>query len=248
MTELERKMYQITGAISATNAPVIFKGALITKLILAESGFTTLIRQTRDIDANWIGSPPTMDDLVDMVNRSLGPLEGGLLAVAKREYGEKRTAGLSIIETATNATVITMDIGIRAVTGSKLYYYGDIEIRGVLPIEIIADKIFIISGGHIFRRAKDLVDVYALAHCVHLSTSELYDVLASKGRTIGSFIEFHSRQHDLEHAYGRLMGVEGKPTFDEVYSYLDKFIAPFAAKDKTPKTWDIDNATWDGAS
>ena len=55
MTEHERLMYQILGRISEANIPLVFKGALITKLILTENGFTTLERQTKDIDANWIG-------------------------------------------------------------------------------------------------------------------------------------------------------------------------------------------------
>jgi len=49
MTELEQKMYQILGAISATDAPIVFVGGLITKLILEESRFNTLVRHTVDI-------------------------------------------------------------------------------------------------------------------------------------------------------------------------------------------------------
>jgi len=49
MTEHERLMYQILGRISEANIPLVFKGALITKLILTENGFTTLERQTKDM-------------------------------------------------------------------------------------------------------------------------------------------------------------------------------------------------------
>lgn len=61
-------MYQILGGFSEVDAPLVFKGALITKLVLAEGGFTSLERPTQDIDANWIGAPPSMDYLVDVVN------------------------------------------------------------------------------------------------------------------------------------------------------------------------------------
>jgi hypothetical protein len=64
-------MYQILDAISETDTPIVFAGRLITKLILAESGFTLLDRPTVDIDANWVGSPPTMDSLVGTINRAL---------------------------------------------------------------------------------------------------------------------------------------------------------------------------------
>ncbi|MDR1421909.1 MAG: hypothetical protein LBI64_03480, partial [Coriobacteriales bacterium] len=79
---------------------------MITKLVLSERGYASAERQTKDIDANWVGAPPSM---------------------------------------------------------SRLYHYGEIGIRGVLPTEILADKISVLSGRHIFRRAKDIFDVYALA-------------------------------------------------------------------------------------
>jgi len=58
MTEHERLMYQVLGRISDSDAPLVFKGALITKLILVENGFTNLERRTKDIDANWVTAPP----------------------------------------------------------------------------------------------------------------------------------------------------------------------------------------------
>jgi hypothetical protein len=57
MTNHESRLYQILGAISATDAPIVFKGALITKLVLAENGFTSLERLTRDIDAKKVYRP-----------------------------------------------------------------------------------------------------------------------------------------------------------------------------------------------
>ena len=65
MTITESKMYEILAVISNTEAPIIFKGALITKLILKEQGFDQIERMTRDIDANWVGEKPAMDELVE---------------------------------------------------------------------------------------------------------------------------------------------------------------------------------------
>jgi hypothetical protein len=69
MTEHEKLMYQVLGKISESNAPIVFKGALITKLILAENGYSTSERMTRDIDANWVDAPPSMHVLVEAVNK-----------------------------------------------------------------------------------------------------------------------------------------------------------------------------------
>ena len=51
MTQNELFMYDILGRISSTDAPIVFKGGLITKLILAEKQFTSIDRATVDRDA-----------------------------------------------------------------------------------------------------------------------------------------------------------------------------------------------------
>ena len=246
MTEKERFLYQIMGRISEADAPIVFKGAMITKLILEEGGFTALERQTRDIDANWIGTPPSMDEMVETINQSFGQMKSQIIAVAFREYGEKMSAGLSIRDKHTDEEIVSMDIDMRPIHGSRLYHYGEIGIRGVFVTEILSDKISVLSTKMIFRRAKDLVDIYALAHCVSVSTSEIFALYKKNpDRALGAFDEFSCRCQDIKHAYGKLRGVENKPPFDQLYDYLRKFIEPFANKDRIPRIWNSNALTWD---
>jgi hypothetical protein len=245
MTEHERLMYEVLGRISATEAPIIFKGALITKLVLAEHGYTALDRLTRDVDANWIGEPPTMHDLVGTVQKSLGDLQEQFYAVAIREYEEKRSAGISIRSISSDKEIMSMDISIKPYIGGKMYYYGEIGIKGVLPTEVLADKITVLSKHLVFRRAKDLIDVYALAHCVEIKTQEIYNVMTRKSAMVGRFAEINNRRDDIEHAYGKLRGIEGKPLFSDVYPYLIKFLHPFALNDITPRVWNNEKQSWD---
>ena len=244
MTEKEKTMYQILGAICEANAPIIFKGALITKLILAENGYTSLERKTVDIDANWIGTPPPVSEIENIINRSLITLDGRFRAEIFREYDDKKSAGLYIIENETNDKVVKMDIDIKPICGSKTYHYGEIGIRGVLANEILADKISVLSGRLVFRRAKDLIDVYALTHCVKVQTAEIFEVIANKSLVLDSFAEFLTRWKDIEHAYNKLSGIDGKPPFNDVYPYLKKFVFPFVQKDKTLRTWNDKKQTW----
>jgi len=248
MTDKETTMYQILGQICQTDAPIVFKGALVTKLILSEYGYTILERQTRDIDANWIGTPPPMTELENTINRSLKALNGKFRAEAFREYGDKKSAGLYIVENATGEKIVTMDIDIRPICGSRVYHYGEIGIRGVLPTEILADKITVLSKHLVFRRAKDLIDVYALAHCVEVRTAEVFDVLGSKSAIVGEFAELFTRRNDVEHAYDKLKGIDGKPPFDSVYPYLLEVVRPFAQRDTTPRVWNSGKQAWDDLS
>lgn len=245
MTEHEQLMYQVLGKISETDAPIVFKGALITKLVLAEHDFTLLDRPTVDIDANWIDEPPSMDDIVGTIQQSLGDMRNQFHAVAIREYEERKSAGISIRANNTDEEIMSMDISIKPVIGSRVYHYGEINIKGVFANEILADKITVLSKPVMFRRAKDLIDVYALTHCVKVLSPEIFKVIASKHLELGEFTEFLTRRNDVEHAYNKLKGIEGKPLFDDVYAYLTKFVNPFALKDETPHIWNSGNRNWD---
>ena len=244
MTEQEQLMYQIIGKISAANAPLVFKGALIAKLILIDSSFESIDRPTRDIDANWTGEPPTMAELADAVNQSLGPLGCSIRAEIDREYGIGRTAGLRIVDLINGQQLLTMDIEIKPTIGSKIYRYGEIAIRGVLPEAMLSDKISVLSGERIFRRAKDVLDVFALTNCLEICTADIYVALDKSGRVLDSFDAFINRRPDLEHAYNKLSGVFGKPDFDNVYAYLEKFLEPFIQHDKNPKIWNVSSEFW----
>jgi len=245
MTDIERFLYQIMSSISDANAPIVFKGAMITKLILAEHGYTTLERVTKDIDANWVGELPSMDILVDTINNSFGELKNRIFAVPFREYGEKMSAGISVRDKETKEEIVSMDIDMRPIHGSKLYHIGEVGIRGVLATEILADKISVLSSKMIFRRAKDLIDVYALTHCVKVCTTEIFEIYKKNpNREVGAFDEFYNRRNDVKHAYDKLRGVENKPAFDIVYDYIDKFIQPFVNKDVKPRKWNSNDLIW----
>jgi len=248
MTDKETTMYQILGQICQADAPIVFKGALVTKLILSEHGYTALERQTRDIDANWIGTPPTMTELESTINRSLNALNRKFRAEAFREYGDKKSAGLYIVENATDEKIVTMDVDIRPICGSRVYHYGEVGIRGVLPTEILADKITVLSGIKMFRRSKDFIDVYALSHCVRVLTSEIFEIISEKHLVLDEFKELFTRCNDVEHAYDKLKGIEGKPPFEDVYSYLTAFARPFAQRNTTPRVWNSGKQSWDDLS
>ena len=240
----EKLMYEIMGCISALNAPIVFKGALITKLVLAENHFSDIARETGDIDANWIGEPPEFDYLLNTINKALIGAPNNLYATLTREYGDKKSAGIAVFDSNDGDLVVEMDISINKFQKSKIYTYGDLTIKGVLPVEILADKISVLSSKKIFRRAKDLVDVYALAHCVEARTSEIYESHQRNGRTLGGFTEFNTRKDDLNHAYQKLRGIDNKPLFERVYEYVAKFVRPFWFDYGVDKVWDPKKSQW----
>ena len=247
MTAHEKLMYEILTRISAADTPLVFKGALITKLILVEGGYSALERQTKDIDANWVSTPPSMDALVKTINHALGDLKDQFHAVAIRDYEERKSAGIAIVRNCTGDEAVLMDISMKPVMGSRTYLYSEMEIKGVLPNEVLADKISVLSKPIIFRRAKDMVDVYALAHCVSILTHEIHEICKIKPRShLDTFEPFLTRKSDLEHAFNALKGIRDKPAFDDIYAYLTNFLQPFIQMDETPRIWVSNTQAWEG--
>jgi len=125
-------MYKVMGAIANSDVPVIYKGALVTKLILQENQFDDFMRETRDIDASWVGeTPPPMELLSEMLNRALTYLK--LKAVAVREHGDKMSASYDIIDLSNNELSMSIDIDMRAAVDSRTYQFGNVTFQGVTP-------------------------------------------------------------------------------------------------------------------
>ena len=248
MTELEREMYKIITEISNANVPIIFKGAMVTKLVLDENEYIEISRGTKDIDANWVGEIPPAEEIEELINNSLSENTTYRAEVYREFSVSPTTLGIRIFNSTTGERVVNMDIDIRPIVGSQLYYYGETTIRGVLPTEIIADKICVISSGLIFRRAKDLIDVYALSNCVDITTEDILRIVEAKERSIGEFNEFLNRVEDLEHAYNRLRGITNKPSFEKVYNHLNEFLTPFINEDRTPRTWRAIQRYWENGT
>jgi len=144
-------MYEIISKISTLDAPLVFKGALITKLILAENGYMLSERPTNDIDGNWTGEPPTMDELAGIVNKAIEALDYSFIAEPIRTYAPGKSAGIRIVDKETGVRLIDIDITIKPVLGSRTYYFGELSIRGVIPDAVLCDKISVLSGDRIFR-------------------------------------------------------------------------------------------------
>ena len=205
MTDSEKLMYELLHQISSTDAPIVFKGGLITNLILENNNYHQVQRATIDIDANWIGKAPSMNHLIETINSSLGYLGSKYEVKPYREYGTKQSAGLALIDKASQTKIVTMDIEIMPTLGSTLYSYGSMSIKGVLANEIVADKISSISSDAVYKyRAKDLIDLYALTHCSTIETKDIYIMSEKRNHPIGSFDGLLNHKSDVEHAYNKL--------------------------------------------
>lgn len=246
MTEKEKTMYSFISELSKSHFPIVIKGALITKLILDEHNYVDVERRTQDIDINWVKTPPTMNELKNSIQSVLDSYNQDYIAVVKREYGYKRAAKIVVTDKTNGDDIFSMDIDMKPMLGSRTYYLGEAKIRGVLPNEVIADKIYILSTPLIYKhRAKDIVDTYNLSKCLEIETESVYHINQMRGRTFQNYDGFLNHKLELQHAYERLREIDGKPDFEELYNHLHKFLKPFISGEQSEMIWNPEKFIWD---
>ena len=222
----EHFLYQIMNELFRMDAPIIFKGALITNLVLREfENPSNMQRKTKDIDADWTGHPPSMEELCSWVQAAVDRVVPGLIVMSKRDYGEHRSAGFAIYNQDMKK-ITSLDISVRENPFSRIYEFEDMKFRGVNVDKILVDKISAISSDRIIRRVKDLADVYSLSLCTTYERRNLLKIADETGRKIGDFSYFKIHRPELSVAYERLKDIEGKVPFDKVYLQVDKFTKP----------------------
>ena len=120
-----------------------------------------------------------------------------------------------------------MDIDVnRPAIQTKVYEVAGVQFRGVVPTQMIADKLSAISTNKVFRRIKDVVDLYYISKVFTFDKTEVLETLRNGGGCLGTFEEFLCRPDDLRHSYEkfRFTGNVNKPSFDEVYYAVKEYI------------------------
>lgn len=228
ITAQEKLMYQIMKAIYESGIPVNFKGSMVLKACLMEAGYSEDTRHTVDIDANWYSdTPPSAEQMVESLQRAISSSGIDLKVSIYRMYGEGRSAGFEVIDPSTEEKLFSMDIDVnRPEVPTKVYEVAGLRFLGVSPVQMIADKLAVVSSEKVFRRIKDVVDLYYLSAVFDFDRNEVLQVLKNSGRELDSFDGFLNRQEELKHFYDkfRFAGDVNKPPFEEVYSAVINYI------------------------
>lgn len=162
LTAEEKLMYAVMKAVYDSGIPVNFKGSMVLKACLLEAGYPDETRHTVDIDANWFSAtPPTEQQMVASLERAIQESGLNLKVRLYRMYGKGRSAGFELTDKDTEEVLFTMDMDVnRPIPPTRIYEVAGIRFCGVSPSQMIADKLSAISTDRVFRRIKDVVDLY----------------------------------------------------------------------------------------
>lgn len=224
----EKLMYDVMKAIYDSQIPISFKGSMVLRACLLEAGYTEETRHTVDIDANWHSDiAPSAEQMIESLQKAIMDHDINLNVGLYRMYGKGRSAGFELSDASSGDVIFTMDIDVdRPVSKTKIYEINGVSFCGVIPSQMIADKISVISTNKVLRRIKDVVDLYYISKVFTFNKIEFLEILECNSRTLGSFDDFLCRQDDLRHSYEkfRFSGNVHKPSFDEIYASVKTFI------------------------
>ena len=237
ITAEERLMYQVMKAIYDSGIPVSFKGSMVLKACLLEAGYAGETRHTVDIDGNWNSdTPPTAEQMVESLQEAIRMQGIDLKVSIYRMYGEGRSAGFELTDRNTGEILFSMDIDVnRPIPPTKMYAVEGLHFRGVAPAQMIADKISAVSSDKVFRRIKDVVDLYYLSKVFDFDKDDVLQRLKDSSRGLGNFYGFLHQRGELEHSYDkfRFAGDVNKPPFEDVYRAVKRYIKTILPKERS---------------
>ena len=202
---------------------------MVLKACLLDAGFSDDTRHTVDIDANWNSeTEPTTEQIAESFQKAIDRSEIGLAVSIYRTHDEGRSAGLELSDKQIGEVLFTIDVDVnRPLAATKMYEVSGLCFRGVTPLQIITDKVSVISSDKVFRRIKDVVDLYYLSKAFEFNEENVLHTLSENGRILGDFNGFLNRKADLKHSYDkfRFAGGINKPPFEDMYQAVLKFIS-----------------------
>ena len=237
ITAQEKLMYKVMKSIYDSGIPISFKGSMVLKACLIEAGYTEDTRHTFDIDANWYSdAAPTAEQMTSSLQNAMDRNALGLDVELNRMYGNGRSAGFKICERATGDELFTMDMDVnRPPIETRIYEIEGLCFSGASPSSMITDKIAAISSDKVFRRIKDVIDLYYISKVFRFDKKTILHTLHNSGRAMGDFDGFLNRRDDLQHAYEkfRFSGNVKKESFDDVYQSVKRYINPLLPRERS---------------
>ena len=220
-------MYKVIEQLAIMKIPVVFKGAMVLQHILKINDINNMYRSTADIDMNYIYGNKTDEDILKDIKNAIDNLQiKGLEITQTRKSGIGKSAGFSV--SRLGEKIFKLDVSI----GENPFYTDYVNDNGILfygatKEKIYTDKIIVLSERKIFRRIKDIYDLYVLSYLEGFEIDNIKNILKSMNKELGDFSQFTENIQELKHAYDKYDGIQNKPEFEIMYGRVRDFCMPF---------------------
>lgn len=226
--ELMEFLYRVMEELTNAGVPIVFKGAMILNLAVRENNPSKVERATRDIDGDWVGKFPSMEEMEEAMRSAVKKVDSSLDVQVSRIFGERKSAGFRIVNEC-GEKIASIDLSVRQNRFYRPYVscVNGVSINGASVSKMLSDKIYAISGENVCRRMKDVLDIYVISFLAKIDTDELHRIWKETGRELGNFEVYKTRTDELKEAYDKMKGIKNKPNFIEVYHRVSDIVHSF---------------------
>lgn len=250
--DLEKIMEDFLSAVSKTKFKdnIILKGAMNLKAAVQSPVPAVELRNTMDLDFH-VPSWDIWEEFVDEIPKSISKSSpsGYKYSVISRRSTTPDKGDSLLIDTGTPLT-FEIDMNLSSRSPEATIYPG----RGVLGYsiyEMLVDKTMSFFSRKIYRRAKDLYDLYLMSLEFDIDLDRLVKCVDSKWdlNNLSSPLHIADREQ-LKKAYDklRILG-DSKPDFDIVYGRVNKFCSEYVnfyySGVRDGKSWNRRTGKWE---
>ena len=220
---LEIILYNIIEELSKADAPIVFKEALALKnLLYMNNTNIELNRRTTDIDANWCDEY-NEDKIIEIVDKAVKKVNDSYSIELYRLPGKNVSMGINILDE--NKIILSkIDMDIKNNPFYIICKINDTNIKYSNINKMMCDKLLSISGSHVFRRIKDLFDIYLIISNYEIKKDDIDNILKYESKKLGDFSILLSDKELIKNGYDKLKNIDNKPDFEIIWNTLIKFL------------------------
>ncbi len=232
--ELMEFLYRVMEEMADAGVPIVFKGAMVLNLAIRDNNPSKVERATRDIDGDWTGELPAMEEMERALRNAVKKVDSSMDVQTNRVFGERKSAGFKIVN-ENGEKVAGVDLSVRQNRFCRPYisYVNGVSINGASVLKMLSDKVYAISGEQVCRRMKDILDIYVLSFITEIDADGLYRIWEETGRKPGDFETFRTKSAELKEAYDKMKGIKNKPDFIDVYTRVSNVVGTLGRQKET---------------
>ncbi len=114
-------LYSVMEELVNAGVPIVFKGAMVLNLAIRDNNPSKVERATRDIDGDWVGESPTMQEIESALRNAVKKADSSLDVQIIRVFGQRKSAGFKIIN-ENGEKVASIDLSVRQNRFCKPYF------------------------------------------------------------------------------------------------------------------------------
>lgn len=232
-------------SLKCTRGDLVLKGglALEDKLRVTAPDF---IRYTHDIDLH-VGSIETYTEVFGDIESWLnsGTNKYVFKSTKVRDFKNGSAGYDFIVSAGTEQMRVGIDLNVAPMQIISIDYTDTFSIPTYDIYTMLADKMAVMCNRVIFRRIKDLYDIYAILHLADISYAQLWQRVERKRPGVVSqhnYMLLPEHYDSLQHAFTQFKGIEQHHDFDSIISVVSYFMTKYMKGDVV--IWDHNQLIW----